>query len=122
MERMNMSLESKPVFGSMDHRDADRKSDWTDYFWIAVGVVGLLLWKSGESTLAILSIVIALHWGSAKWGERRSAPVDCFWIAVSAVCGVVLWNRGSWVLAILPIGIALHSGFTKWREWRIKRS
>lgn len=96
MERMNMSLESKPVFGSMDHRDADRKSDWTDYFWIAVGVVGLLLWKSGESTLAILSIVIALHWGSAKWGERRSAPMDCFWIAVSAVCGVVLWNRGSW--------------------------
>ena len=117
-----MRPESKPLFSSADRRHADWQSDWTDYFWILVGVVGLVAWRWVGWALGIPLIVLALYWESAKWRERQSEWMDYFCIAVGAVAGLWLWSRGWWMLGIMPIAIALHWGFAKWRERRIKRS
>lgn len=67
-----MRPEFRPLFGSADRRHAERRSDWVDYFCVAASAIcGLLLWKRGESMLALLPIGISLHWGLAKWRERR---------------------------------------------------
>ena len=72
LERENMRPEFRPLFGSADRRHADRQSDLMDYFCIAVlAVSGLVLWSRSGWMLALLPIGISLHWGLAKWRERR---------------------------------------------------
>lgn len=112
-----MTPELKPLFGSEDRRHADRPSDWTDSYCIAVLAVGGLLWWWGDVMLGVLLICLTLEWWPRK-GGRPSDLADFFNIAVLVVSGLVIWRRGLWWLAIPAIGLALHWGFTKWRKRR----